>query len=65
MDIKLDLIVVQQSRNLTVSPSTVESSGFLTIAWDMPVDEASNMDWIGRIMTDIFQISYTNNFKLF
>lgn len=49
MDSNSDLIIVQQDRNFSISPTSVKSGGFLAVSWNMPVDEASSKDWIGMV----------------
>lgn len=49
MDSNNDLIIIQQDRKFSVSPTSVESGWSLTVNWFMPVDEASSKDWIGLI----------------
>jgi len=47
MDSDGNLIIVNQDRKMTVTPSTIASGSDLTVTWNMPKDEASNKDWIG------------------
>lgn len=51
MDSDGNLIIVNQDRKMTVTPSTIASGSDLTVTWNMPKDEASNKDWIGRTLT--------------
>ncbi|XP_033633274.1 uncharacterized protein LOC117294846 [Asterias rubens] len=39
--------VIEQYRSLTVEPGRVASGASLTASWSVPLDEATNMDWIG------------------
>ena len=41
------MLIVQQNRSFVISPSSVTSGSVITASWNMPIDEASNSDWIG------------------
>lgn len=48
MDVDGNLVIVNQNRKMTISPTTVSMGGEITVEWSMPKDEASNKDWIGK-----------------
>ena len=48
MDEEGNLVIVDQSRKMTISPSTIQSGSQFIVEWNMPVDEASSKDWIGK-----------------
>lgn len=44
-----DIAVIEQKRSLTLSSTTAPFGSPVKVSWNVPIDEATNKDWIGEL----------------